>query len=283
MKIRKINKLKIIRLSLSIIITALLTAFFLDLEKILPYQIHSIAHLQIVPAILSAMSGEIKALLIILILILLFGRFYCSVICPLGVLQDFITWISKKINKKKRFNYTKSFNIIRYIFLIIMVITLVFGIGGILAFIEPYSIYGRVVTHLFKPIVIAINNILASFFEWTKDYYFREFEISIISTFSFIIAAISFVIVAIFSFVNGRKFCNVICPVGAILNILSRASLFKIRIDKEKCNSCGLCEFSCKAGCINSKEKNIEVGNCVVCFNCIGKCNKGSIKYKIRN
>ena len=166
-----------------------------------------------------------------------------------------------------------------YVFLLIMAVSLVLGFSGILGFIEPYSIYGRVATHLFKPVVMFGNNLLAAFFEWTGDYYFRRFEISILSMFSFFVAAISFVIVAIFSFARGRKFCNLICPVGALLGLASKLSLYKIQIDKKKCNSCGLCEQNCKSECINSKEKIIDTGNCVSCFNCISKCNRDGISY----
>ena len=280
MKKTKKSKLKLLRLTLGIITTFLLTLFFLDFSGFLPHNIHSIAHLQFVPAVLFGISGKIIYLIITLLLIVLFGRLYCSVICPLGVLQDFINWLSKKINKKKRFNYKKSFNILRYILLILAVISIIFGAGGILGVIDPYSMYGRILVHLFTPVVILVNNLLAMFSEWTENYYFMELEIPSISMISFIIAIISFITVALLSFTRGRKFCNLICPVGTSLYLLSKISLFKIRIDKEKCNSCGLCEMNCKSECINAKEKNIDIGNCVVCFNCINKCNKGGISYK---
>ena len=279
----KKNKLKIVRLTLGIVITSLLTAFFLDISGIFPYQLHSLAHFQLIPAILFAISGKFVYLIITFLIILLFGRLYCSVICPLGVFQDFINWISQKINKKKRFKYKKPFNVLRYFFLIITTLSIIFGISSITGILDPYSIYGRILVHLFKPVIIFINNLLAIFSEWTENYYFIELEISPISILSFTIAVISFIIVIFFSFTRGRKFCNIVCPIGALRNLTSKISLFNIRIDKEKCNSCGLCEMNCKSECINAKEKSIDTGNCVVCFNCINKCNKNSIGFKIKN
>ena len=278
-KKRKINKLKIIRLTLGIIITALLTAFFVDLEGKLSTGFHFIAHFQFIPAILFAMADVVPQLVILTVFIFLFGRLYCSVICPLGVFQDFISWISKKINKKKRFKFTKSFDIIRYILLAILIVSIIFGFGGIVGYVEPYSMYGRIATHLFKPVVMFGNNLLAAFFEWTGDYYFRKIEIPVLSIFSLKSAVIIFILVVVLSFLRGRKFCNTVCPVGLLLGFLSKLSLYKIRINKEKCNGCGLCEMNCKSECINSKEKSVDVARCVSCFNCIGKCNRNGISY----
>jgi len=285
---KQINKLKVIRVSLGIIITTLLTAFFIDISGVLPHQLHTIAHLQLFPAILFAVTGKVIYLVITLLLVFLFGRLYCSIICPLGVMQDFISWVAKKKNKKKKYKYTKPFNIVRYILLILTIVLVIIGAGGLAGIIEPYSIYGRIATHIFKPILIYINNLLALFFEWTGDYYFLHMDLTIISL-SFVIATISLIIVGIFAFIWGRKFCNIICPVGALLSLLARFSLYKIRINKDKCNNCGLCAMGCKSQCINItkneisiKEDKIDIGNCVVCFNCVSKCNKGAISFKLR-
>ena len=281
MKKNKINKLKILRLTLGIILTTLLTALFIDFNRILPTELHFIAHSQLIPAMLLAINGMLTQLLILIVLILLFGKLYCSTVCPLGILQDFIAWLSKKIIKKKRYKYTKPLNVLRYVFLFAMIMFFVTGFGSLAAILEPYSIFGRIAVYLFKPVVLGINNLLAFIFELTGDYYFIEEEIFVLSTLFFVITLISFLIVGVLSFLMGRKFCNTICPVGTLLGLASRFSLFKIRINKEKCNTCGLCEHICKAECINSKAQSIDLSRCVVCFNCIGKCNKDAIRYGV--
>ena len=78
---------------------------------------------------------------------------------------------------------------------------------------------------------------------------------------------------------HGRTWCNTICPVGTILGLLSRFSLFKVRIDTAKCNGCGLCATKCKAACINSKEHAIDYSRCVDCFNCLGVCKQKALVY----
>ena len=76
-----------------------------------------------------------------------------------------------------------------------------------------------------------------------------------------------------------RQNCNTICPVGTILSFFARFSWFKISIDGDKCVSCRLCEKNCKASAIDVKTGRIDYSRCVVCGNCIGKCNKDAIRY----
>ena len=75
--------------------------------------------------------------------------------------------------------------------------------------------------------------------------------------------------------------CNTICPVGTLLGFLSRYSLFKVRIDAEKCNHCGLCATKCKASCINSPEQTIDYSRCIDCFDCLGECRQNALSYTI--
>ena len=82
------------------------------------------------------------------------------------------------------------------------------------------------------------------------------------------------------TYFRGRLFCNSICPVGALLSIVSRYSLFHISIDKNACNKCKSCERSCKAEAIDASNMNVDTSRCVTCFNCTSSCTKNAIKYR---
>ena len=97
---------------------------------------------------------------------------------------------------------------------------------------------------------------------------------------TFVIAVLTFVILAVLAWRNGRTYCNTICPVGTVLGFFSRFSLLKPVIDTSKCNGCGLCARNCKAACIDSKNHKIDYSRCVACMDCIGKCKKGAIRYE---
>ncbi len=114
--------LRKIRIGMSVVLFALITFYFLDFADILPNSFHRLAHIQFVPAVLSLSIG---ILIVLIALTLLFGRIYCSTICPMGILQDVIARISKSTGKKKkRYKYSPAKNILRWTVLGVTVITI---------------------------------------------------------------------------------------------------------------------------------------------------------------
>ena len=272
--------LKKLRIFLSIVFFTLITAFFIDFTGRLSFRFHTLAHLQFVPAILTGMIGLV---LFFVVLTLLFGRIYCSTLCPMGVFQDIIAWFSKRTaKKKKRYRYSPGKNILRLSVFGAVIISFLFGYTVLLGLLDPYSAYGRMATHLFKPVYAAGNNLLEAVFTHFGNYTFYKEEIVISSLFSFVVAAVTFLVIGFLAWRNGRTFCNTICPVGTLLGFIGNYSLFKVRIDKEKCNACGLCGFSCKASCLNSKEHAIDYSRCVDCFNCMEACNRNALTFTPR-
>ncbi len=272
--------LRKIRLTLAIVCFTAITLLFLDFTGTLHGWLGWLAKIQFLPAVLALNVGVV---LLWVVLTLLFGRVYCSVICPLGVMQDVVSWLSGRRKKKKyRFSYSPEKRWLRYGVFAVFVIAMIAGVGSIVALLAPYSSYGRIVQNLFAPIYGLGNNLLAYFAERIDSYAFYETEVWIRSLPTFIIAALTFIILVILAWRGGRTYCNNICPVGTVLGFLSRYSLFRPVIDKEKCNSCGLCSRRCKASCINSKELQIDYSRCVACMDCIDTCRQGAISYSPR-
>ena len=269
--------LKKIRVILSILIFTLITFFFVDFAGLLPNRFHVLAHIQFVPALL---GGSFAILAILIILTLLFGRIYCSSICPMGVFQDIVAWISKRTaKKKKKYTYSKAKNVLRWSVLVVTAVAFFLGFTVVLGLVDPYAAYGRMATHLFKPVYQLGNNLLAAIFTYFGNYTFYRVKIYMLSISSFIIALTTFVGIGFFAWKYGRTYCNTICPVGTILGFISKYSRFKVRMNEEKCNSCGLCAMSCKASCIDSKERKIDYSRCVDCFNCLQACNRNAMTF----
>ena len=256
--------LRKIRIGISVVLFALITFYFLDFANILPNSFHRLAHIQFVPAVLSLSIG---ILIVLIALTLLFGRIYCSTICPMGIWQDVIARISKSVGKKKkRYRYSPAKNMLRWTVLGVTVIASVCGFSVVLGLLDPYSAYGRIVVHIFKPVYMLGNNLLESVFSRFDNYTFYQVDTSVLSLSSLLIAILTFAAILILAWKHGRTWCNTICPVGTVLGFLSRYSLFKVRIDTAKCNGCGLCATKCKAACIHSKEHAIDYSRCVDCF-----------------
>ena len=271
------NMLRKIRITLATISFVLMTLLFLDFSGALHAWFGWMAKLQLVPAIL---ASSFVILIAILIVTLLFGRIYCSVICPLGIYQDGIAHIAEK-RKKNRYSFKKSTKYRYYIGLAFFLL-IAFGFTSIAIFIEPYSIYGRFASNLFAAVYRLINNVLAYFAERWNSYAFYHVDVYIKSMPMFIIAIAYFLIITILALIKGRWFCNNICPVGALLGCLSKFSIFKPVIDTSKCNGCGLCEKNCRCSAIDSKNHKIDYTKCVTCFNCVSGCKRGAMKYGVK-
>lgn len=267
--------LRRIRITLACIFFIGITLLFLDFTGTAHHILGWMAEVQFLPALL-ALNVLIVAGLIAITLF--FGRIYCSVICPLGVMQDVIGWLGKK-KKKNRYSYSPERKVLRYVVLVIWAALLIAGIGGIAALVAPYSSYGRIAQNLFQPIYIAGNNILAAIAEHADSYAFYTKEVWIRSGTTFAVAATTFIVLAILAWRNGRTYCNTICPVGTLLSFISRFSLLKIHFDAEKCRHCSLCTKNCKAACIDFKTYTVDYSRCVACGDCIESCKFDALKY----
>ena len=203
------------------------------------------AKIQFLPAVLSLSLFAVA----IIVVALLFGRIYCSIVCPLGVMQDIYSWLGGKI-KKNRFSYVKEHKWLRYTVCAIFVVCLIFGFTPVITLLEPYGNFGRIVT----------------------SFYMRNVTLSII-------AWVMMLILGVLAFLYGRAYCNSICPVGTILSFFSRFSLFRVRFDQDKCKHCGLCEKNCKARAIDAKAGTVDYSRCVVCGDCTAQCKFDALHY----
>lgn len=263
----------------------LMTLLFLDFTGTFHLWFGWLAKIQIIPAILSV---NIVVIVALILLTFLFGRIYCSVICPLGIMQDVISNISgKRKGKKNRFRYSKAKKWLRYGFLAFLIVGFVVGVSTIVLLPDPYGNYGRIASNLFAPLYYLGNNLLALLAERADSYIFYTTEIWIKNWIIFGVSVIIFMVIGFLSWKNGRIYCNTICPVGTLLGFISRYSILKPVFNAEKCMKCGLCERNCKSSCIDSKKLIIDRSRCVTCFNCIEKCKFGGMQYssggKIQN
>ena len=264
------------RISAALIMLFLITFYFVDFAGLLPFKTQLLTTIQLVPALLALNIGVIVALLL---LTLLFGRVYCSVICPLGIWQDVVEYMAKLFNKKKKYKFLPAKNILRYGLLAVTIVVFFFGFTFLLSLLEPYSIYGRIASNILRPVYLEGNNLLADILGRFNNYSLYMMDVTIRSMLSFIVALLSLLIISFLGYKYGRLYCNTICPVGSLLGLVSRFSLFKIQINEKACNSCGACATKCKASCINSKEHKIDYSRCVTCFNCLPVCKQKAIKF----
>ena len=266
--------LRKIRTILAAVVFVLITLLFLDFTGTLHHWLSWLAKIQFLPAV---MALNVVVIVALLLLTLVFGRIYCSVICPLGVLQDVLARFRRKKNK---YGYSKEVRWLRYPVLVVFVIAAVAGIGSLFQLLAPYSAFGRIATMIFQPVWKYGNNILAVLAERADSYAFYSVDTWMRSMPVFIIAAVTLVVLFVLAWRGGRTYCNTICPVGTFLSFFARFSWLKIRFNEDKCKNCSMCSKNCKAACIDYKTHTVDYSRCVVCGNCIDSCKFGALKYQ---
>lgn len=270
--------LRRIRIYLAAFFFIAVTLLFLDFTDTIHVWLGWTANIQFLPALLAL---NVSAIMLLIFLTIIFGRIYCSIICPLGVLQDIISWISGRRKKKKaRFIFSPEKKFLRYTILAVFVIAIIAGFTAIASIIAPYSAYGRIASNLFAPIYQWGNNALAYFAERAESYTFYETEVWLKSSITLVVAIATLIILFILAWRNGRTYCNTICPVGSVLGFLSKYAMFRPAIDTAKCNGCSLCSRKCKASCIDSKNHKIDYSRCVACMDCLDNCRQGALTYQ---
>ena len=269
--------LRTIRITLATVMFIGITWLFLDFTGTAHHWFSWMPKLQALEAVL-ALNFFVVAFLVVLTLVC--GRIYCSIICPLGIMQDIFGWLGKK-QKKNRYTYSKEVRWLRYPVLVLFIIALLAGIGTLFQLLAPYSTFGLIVTNVLQPVYQAGNNVLAAIAEYYDSYAFYHTNVWLRALPSLIISIVALIILAVLAWRNGRTYCNTICPVGTVLSFLSRFSWLKIHFDTEKCRNCSLCSKNCKAACIDYKTHSVDYSRCVVCGNCIESCKFGALSYSI--
>ena len=273
--------LKKLRVALAVIFWLGITLLFLDFTGALHGWLGWMAKVQFLPAVLAL---NVAVIIGLVVLTLVFGRVYCSVICPLGVFQDGVARIhvnALRCRKKRLpYSYSPEMKWLRYGVWTLFVIALIAGVQALVALLAPYSAWGRIVQNLFQPVYIWVNNLFAALAERAGSYAFYEKEVWLRSLPTFIVAIVTLIVVVVLAWKGGRTYCNTLCPVGTTLSFFSRFAMFRPVIDTEKCRNCKQCEHACKASCIDIANHRIDYSRCVDCFNCIDTCKFGALHYR---
>lgn len=203
--------------------------------------------LQIVPA---ALAVSLATLMFWFAVTLIFGRIYCSTVCPLSAMLDLFARLR---GPARIYRYAPPASRLRMAALIILAL---FFASALLPrqWLEPYGLYASMVSAVARPRLT-----LATLFGIA------------------ILAALAYS-----AWSRGRIFCSTICPVGTLLGCVSRSSALHIDIDTDRCIQCRRCADVCKAQCIDLQSHTTDMSRCVVCFNCLPVCPNDAITYTIR-
>lgn len=261
--------LRTVRIVLAICFLTAVTLLFLNPGGLMHPCLDWVAKLQFLPAVLSL---NFIVVAVVLLVTLFVGRLYCSVVCPLGVMQDIFSWLGGKV-KKHRFHYTHGLPVVRVLFLVAFVLLMILGLGGIAALVAPYSAYGRIASMLLAPLAAWLTRLVGAV-GW-------EVTAPVKAAVLLLVPVVTLLVVGVMSFFWGRLWCNTVCPVGSTLGLVSRFALVKPAFDPDKCNGCRKCERNCKAMCIDVANHHIDTSRCVDCMDCMAGCSQGALSLRL--
>ena len=283
----KQKHLKYIRIAVAAVMFVLFFAVAIGVR-----QLNAVLVTQFAPGLLSLTSvffvDTLAAVVLIAVVTLLFGRIYCSVLCPLGILQDGIAFVAQRLKGKahRRYRFLDTRPVKYGVFLFVLIL----GAAGVmlpLIALLPSSNFFTIVSNVFLRIFGTVDPETVNEFG-SAEHAARETG-ALFSQFSvnppaaaFCFSLGVFLIVAALAAWRGRIYCNTLCPVGAVLSLIGRKPLYRIALSQDMCVCCGMCEAACKGGAINAKKKSVLTENCVMCFNCIGACKRGGVRLEKR-
>ena len=235
-----------------------------------------LARSQLVPACLALNVIAVGAVVAVTAIA---GRLYCSVVCPLGILQDIALWMRRRF-RRTVFAFRPGRPVVRIVAAVLFAVLLLCGLASLAGVIEPYGAYGRIATHLFEPLAAMCANFVADLcMKWGHPCMMKS-EIFVRGWAALGVAGVSLLALVVLAAWRGRLFCNTVCPVGTLLGLVSAKAPVRIRLDAAKCAKCGLCAKACKAECIDVSGGKVDQSRCVRCFDCIGTCKKGALAWK---
>jgi polyferredoxin len=232
---------------------------------------------QFTPSLLNFMQGAgwiAAGCLAVIALTLVFGRVYCSMLCPLGVLMDLSAWLAKRTGRKRKLPYRPRRSWIRVFAVVICVAGLLAGTAMPLAFLDPYSVFGKIIASTVRPVLGWMNHLIAA------SHFISPVDVSPVSWITAGVALGLLGLIVTAAVFRGRLWCNTACPVGALLGFFSKHALFRLQIDSSACVGCSLCERVCPAQCVDFRNHQIDHSRCVMCLDCVSSCKRSGISLK---
>lgn len=260
------KKLVAARRIASLILLILMTVGFISSASAAVVCSEMTIHAQIVPMIL---LGSFTGIVLWAGATLVFGRIYCSTICPIGTLQDLAARLwrcTPKRSFKYRYRYSSTQAPMQLSWTGIVAFMAIMSQPLLLIAFDPCSLFSSFLQIIFGQRLSLVD----------ASTIIRGVSIGVMAT---LVVVIPIIIVGAF---RGRTFCNTFCPVGGALSALSRVAVLKVDINTDLCIHCNRCVDVCKARCINPDDSVVDTPRCVVCFNCVKVCPNDAITYTAR-
>ncbi len=204
---------------------------------------------------------------LVLVITVLFGRLFCSWVCPLGALQDTAGLFPKdtKLSKLRRRNSYRAIYGLKYAILVALV---------------TLAAMGPVQAGLLDPLALFLRTIVGFVLPMAQTTGLPLGQASRIGA-GAVLSGLLLLIILVATRWIPRAWCRTACPLGALLGVAARWAPFQIRRDPDKCTNCGKCTAVCNGAA--DPDGELRPSECVLCFNCIAACPEDALTYGLPN
>ncbi|MFC1708612.1 4Fe-4S binding protein [Candidatus Omnitrophota bacterium] len=232
------------------------------------------------------LSGIVSSVLMV-VLTLILGRFFCGWICPLGTTIDMVGNLRKKSPLRESTN--SKLRLPKFIFLGAILFFCVLGVQ-MAWFFDPMVIMARFISlNLIPTITLVLDKIsivaikVFGFNTGIYDFY-RTLKSSVLGVHVYYFAHSGVIFLFFLTIVGAslalsRFWCRAICPLGAMYSFLANFSFLKRSI--KSCNGCKKCRSNCRMGAIKD-DLSYASGECILCMDCIYDCPENITQFKFR-
>ncbi len=212
---------------------------------------------------------------------LVIGRFFCGYVCPLGAVIDFLDTLFFRKKPRQALKAEASWRKVKFWVLILFLSAAAAGLS--LAYLmDPLALLTRFYTFVLFPLVISLLNLLLdvvrplfqavgwvelSHLTYRQPVYYMA-----------IITLLIFAGIIALNHFTPRFWCRYLCPLGALLGLISPLGLFKRRVGPE-CNACEDCRAACPMGAAGEVAENIRLSECIQCRTCAEACHEKAITF----
>jgi len=248
-------------------------------------------------SILSArewLSGFGLAIFLIIATII-FGRFFCSFVCPFGTIHHMTGAIRPSLKGKARIasNRTGNSRRIKYFLLIVFIAAAAVGVNYA-GLMDPISFLFRSLSVSILPgIGIGLRELFEALaFSDIKIFNYLGYGAEALAAPIFgyenkvfqagWVIGFLFLLILFLNRIRPRFWCRVLCPLGALLGIFSRFNIIELAKDEEKCTHCGACVKNCQGAASPETGQTWQNAECLLCFNCTKSCQKDALTFRFR-
>jgi MauM/NapG family ferredoxin protein len=225
--------------------------------------------------------------LIPVILTILFGRYVCGWVCPLGAVLQFFSYLFKKMKWYAPKLAGNRLLYLKYAVLIVVLVACVFTLN-LAGYLDPLSFLFRsfvaVVLPAFAIAGDATASVLPGIGMATLGNRVGETlqNLAINQTFhQALLIGLIFLAVVLLNLYRERFWCRYLCPTGALLALLSRWNLVKVKVNEEKCTQCKVCTLHCQTQATPFPNQDWKPSECVYCYSCASQCPTKAITFPI--